>query len=112
MRAGQRASAIFTMCKWQSLSIFAPAEPASPRSSFDCRDGGIAEDNFCRFVGHAAEATKCRAARLSQKEQADCPDGTDCNHGHVVADKVWINHQGDAEEHRFPEIHSLSVDEG
>jgi hypothetical protein len=66
---------------------------------------------FAGSSAMAAEITKRRAARLSQKEQTACPDGADCNHGQVVADKIGINHQGDAEEHRFPKVHSLSVDE-
>ena len=57
------------------------------------------------------EITKWRGARLSEKEQAGRPDRPDCNHQKIVADEVGINHQGNAEEHRPPEIHSLSVDE-
>ena len=59
-----------------------------------------------------AEITKWRAARLSEKEQAGCPDRTDCDHQQIVADKVGINHQSDAEEHWLPQVHSLSVNEG
>jgi hypothetical protein len=59
-----------------------------------------------------AEITKWRAARLSEKEQPGCPDRADCDHQQIVADKVGINHQSDAEEHWLPQVHSLSVNEG
>jgi hypothetical protein len=58
-----------------------------------------------------AEVTKYRATRLSQKEQPGCSDHTDGNHGCVIVDEVGINHECDAEEHRFPKVHSFSVDE-
>src|SRR5207249_2081392 len=79
MRTGQFAAAILTMRKRQRLSIFAPPEPASACSSLGRRDRGIAKDDFCGFVGHGGpRLRKRRAVRLSQKEQANCPDGTDC----------------------------------
>src|SRR5947208_14792000 len=52
MRPGQLRSTIFTMRKWQRFSTFTAPKPTAARSSLDCGNGSVIEDNFCRFVGH------------------------------------------------------------
>src|SRR5438552_17562693 len=52
MRTDQFGAAIFAMGEGQRLSLFASPKPTSPRSSLDCGNGSITEDNFCRLVGH------------------------------------------------------------
>jgi hypothetical protein len=48
---------------------------------------------------------------VAQKEKRGrAEDSNDVHHG-VVTDEVRVNHERDAEEHRFPQVHSLSVDE-
>ena len=45
--------------------VFRSAEPALARSSFECANRGVTENNFCRFIGHLVEEiTKTRWKRL------------------------------------------------
>ena|SRR6266404_5058329 len=48
---------------------------------------------------------------VANKENRGRAENADDDHDRVVADKIGINHQRDAEEHRFPEVHSLAVNE-
>src|SRR5207248_2957601 len=49
---------------------------------------------------------------IAQKEKRGRTEDPNDVHDGVVTDEVGINHQGDAEKHRFPQVHSLSVNEG
>ena len=48
---------------------------------------------------------------FADKEERGRTEDAKNDHDFVVAKKVGINHQRDAEEHRLPKIHSLSVNE-
>jgi hypothetical protein len=55
-----------------------------------------------------------RAPHFLFAHEKKCARTEDADHEHdlVVANEVGIDHQSDAEQHRFPAIHSLPVDEG
>lgn len=48
---------------------------------------------------------------IAQKEKRGGSKDADDEHHLIIADEVGVAHQCDAEQHRFPEIHPLPVDE-
>ena len=58
MRPDQFSAAVFAMGERQRFSIFSAAEPASARAALNCGNRGIAQNNFCRLIGHRARLQK------------------------------------------------------
>ena len=54
---------------------------------------------------------RLRIFLVAQKEKRGRAEDPDDVHDGIVADEIGINHQGDADEHRLPQAHSLSVHE-
>ena len=63
------------------------------------------------WLQDTARARRLRVFLVAQKEKCGRTEDSNDVHNGVVTDEVGINHQRDAEEHRLPEIHALSVDE-
>src|SRR5438105_12038372 len=94
----------------QWLSIFPATKPTATRGAFDCRDSGVAKNNFCRFISHCQrETTKMRADRplsvgrlwpcpssphflVAKKEKRRGADDSNYQHSGIVADEIGINH--------------------
>src|SRR5260370_7373425 len=93
MRPGQLRAAIFAMCQWQRLSLFASPEPTSAGSSLDGRNRSNAEDNFCRLFAHTAQLTKNPAGRLSENKQAPVTDRAHGAPHKTIASKARKKHQ-------------------
>lgn len=48
---------------------------------------------------------------VTHEEKCGRSEKSDHEHDFIVGDKVGINHQANPEQHRFPEVHSLAVNE-
>lgn len=127
-------AAVFAMARGWQLSIFSSPKPPATGFSFDGRNGGVAQNDLGRFVRHGAarllncphgvhvlvDAALSKAGfanagsvfLIAQEKERGRADDAYNKHDFVIADEIGINHQTEAEQHRFPEIHSLSVDEG
>src|ERR1700730_10354718 len=69
---------------------------------------------FCLTLLFLKRSSRTRAPHFLFAHEKKCARTKNANdeHDFVVADEVGIDHQSDAEQHRFPAIHSLPVDEG
>ena len=48
---------------------------------------------------------------IAKQKQRCSAGGSDSEQRDVVLNEIWISHQGDTEEHRFPDVHPFSVNE-
>lgn len=46
---------------------------------------------------------------FANEEERSRTENTNDEHDFVVGDEVWVNHQGNTEQHRFPEVHPFPV---
>src|SRR5207249_8684506 len=77
----QLCSTIFTVCNRRTLN-FPAAEKSPPprRRLFDCRDGGVTQDKFFKFIGHTSarlQKSFCRVYALIQGVNEQAPTKCD-----------------------------------